>query len=208
MKMIAFIALCGFVLLPSAFAGSINFEMGAPSDFNQTTALTNTYSVSLGVTFSGPGGNNGGAILDQGSGFGVNAHSGVDFLAFNTTSATLSNGGTPEGPETIAFATPVFNVGLWVGGETSGSTYTLMAYNSAGSLLGSTSILPTSGSWSQLTIGATNISSLVLSFNNTFAVVDDLTWNSNGSVPEPSTLALLGFGMAALAGFARRRRSL
>jgi hypothetical protein len=206
MKMIALIALCELVLLPSAFGGSINFETGAPSDFSQTTALTTTY-IGLGVTFSGPGGVNGGAILDQLGGFGVNAHSGSDFLAFNT-GATLSNAGTPEAPETIVFATPVFNVGLWVGGELSGSTYTLQAFDASSDLLGSTSILPTSGSWSQLTINTTNISRLVLSFNNSYAVVDDLSWNGGGSVPEPSTLALLGFGMAALAGFARRRRSL
>jgi hypothetical protein len=205
MKTITFIALCGFGLVPSAFGGSIDFETGAPDFFVDSTALTNTY-IGLGVLFSGPGGNSGGAIMNQSSNFGVNAHSGVDFLAFNL-GAFLSDGGVPRGPETISFATPVFDVGLWVGGGSSGSTYTLEAFDAAGGLLGSTSILPPSEQWSQLTINTANISSLILSFDNGTAVVDDLTWNTSAA-PEPSTLALLGLGMAALAGFARRRRSL
>lgn len=205
MKTILFIALCGFVLLPSAFGGSIDFETAAPCDFSGTTALTNAYA-GLGVTFSGPGGNNGGAILDQCGNFsGINAHSGVDFLAFNA-GAQMKDGGVPTGPETILFTTPESGVGIWVGGI--GTTYTLQAFDVFGNLLGSASILPPSGQWSQLTINTASISSLVLSFDQRDAVVDDLTWNGGGSVPEPSTLALLGLGMAALAGFARRRRSL
>jgi hypothetical protein len=70
MKTIAFIALCGFGLVPSAFGGSIDFETGAPDDFSDATALTTTY-IGLGVLFSGPGGNNGGAIMDQSGNFGL-----------------------------------------------------------------------------------------------------------------------------------------
>jgi PEP-CTERM motif len=204
MKTILFIALCGFVLLPSAFGGSVDFETGAPCDFIAATALTNTYA-GLGVTFSGPGGSDGGAILDQCGNFdGINAHSGVDFLAFNIGSQ-LSDGGFVTAPETILFTTPESGVGLWVGGI--GTTYTLQAFDGSGNLLGSASILPPSGEWSQLTINTASISSLVLSFDQSVAVADDLTWNAD-TVPEPSMMALLGLGMAALAGFARRRRTL
>jgi hypothetical protein len=206
MKLFSLLAMCGLVLLPVAFAGSIDFETGAPAGFAQTTALTNAYAA-LGVTFSGPGANDGGAILDQLGNFGVSAHSGVDFLAFNN-GATLNGGGVPRGPETILFSAPVFNVGLWVGGESSGSTYTLEAFDASSSSLGSAIVTPGSGQWSQLSIDTANISRLVLSFDRTYAVVDDLTWNGNESgVPEPSTLALLGAGIAVLAGTARRRRA-
>ena len=206
MKILSLVAMCGLVLLPAAFAGSIDFEKGGPPLFAGTTALTNAYA-GLGVTFSGPGGNDGGAILDQSSGFGVNAHSGTDFLAFNTDSM-LSDGGVPRGPETILFGAPVSNVGLWVGGEPSGSTYTLEAFDASNNSLGSAIVMPSSGQWSQLSIDTTNISRLVLSFDRSYAVVDDLTWNGNESgVPEPSTLALFGAGIAVLAGTVRRRRA-
>ena len=145
--------------------------------------------------------------MDQLSGFGVNAHSGTDFLAFNTDSM-LSDGGVPRGPETILFGAPVSNVGLWVGGEPSGSTYTLEAFDASNNSLGSAIVMPSSGQWSQLSIDTTNISRLVLSFDRSYAVVDDLTWNGNESgVPEPSTLALFGAGIAVLAGTVRRRRA-
>ncbi len=49
------------------------------------------------MVFQGPGGNDGGAILDQCGSFGVSGHSPPNFLAFNTGSA-LSNGGVPRGP--------------------------------------------------------------------------------------------------------------
>ena len=48
-----------------------------------TVALTGEYD-SLGVTFAGPGGFDGGAILDECSGFGISGYSPPNFLAFNT----------------------------------------------------------------------------------------------------------------------------
>ena len=61
----------------------INFDdVAAPDMFLNTTHLTDQYA-SLGVHFSGPSDIDGGAILNQSSNFGVNALSGVNFLAFN-----------------------------------------------------------------------------------------------------------------------------
>ena len=64
-----------------AAATTIDFETGAPCLFNQTSPLGNEYA-GQGVTFSGVGAARGGSILDQCSNFGIDAHSGVDFLAF------------------------------------------------------------------------------------------------------------------------------
>jgi hypothetical protein len=202
MNHLAFSLAC-VLLVPGAFAGSINFETGASCDFDTTVALTTTYS-GQGVTFAGPGGNNGGAILDQCSGFGIDAHSGTDFLAFNTD-ANLMNGGVPEGPETITFSSLVSNVGLYVGGNDTGASYTLNAYGAGSNLLGTTSGTPTGGQWLQLVLDVSNISSLQLTFTTSTAVVDDLSWNATG-VPEPSTLGLLCLGAAAMFAALRKRR--
>ena len=99
MRMIRMLKL-GALLITLATLGSagvVNFDLGAPCLFRETTRLTEAYA-GLGVHFAGPGGNSGGAILDQCSNFdGMNARSGVDFLAFNNT-ALLSDGGIPTGP--------------------------------------------------------------------------------------------------------------
>lgn len=199
-----FVAFYALWSLPLAIGGSINFETGAPPIFFDTTALRDTYE-GLGVTFSGPGTNDGGAILDQDGNFGINAHSGRDFLAFNAESRgpLYPNGGIPQGPETILFAAPVSNVGLWVGGVRSVPMYTLQAYDSSSTLIGSTSIRPLSVQWAQLKIDTVNISRLILSFDRAVAVVDDLSWDGNANaVPEPSTLTLglLGVAIASRTG--------
>ena len=95
------------VLVPvgRAEAVLINFDtdasgnaLSAPCFFGATTRLTELYAP-LGVHFSGPGGNDGGAILNECSNFGVNALSSPNFLAFNR-SAPMSDGGIPQDPET------------------------------------------------------------------------------------------------------------
>src|SRR5262245_9362983 len=77
-----------------AFGNPVN----APGLFLDTTHLTELYSP-LGVHFSGPGGNDGGAILNQSGNFGVPALSTPNFLAFNS-GARMQDGGIPIGPET------------------------------------------------------------------------------------------------------------
>jgi hypothetical protein len=182
----------------------INFETGAPCYFAQTTALTNAYA-GQGVTFSGPGAKSGGAILDQCGGFGINAHSGTDYLAFNTL-ATYTAGGTAAGPETITFTSPVTNVSIFVGGADTLPTYTLNAYNGSNVLLTTSSASPTLGQWVSLSSSAANIASLKLTFTSGVGVVDDLSFTTaTAGTPEPTSVVLVGSALLGL--FALRRRN-
>lgn len=101
------------VTMMAAYAGSIDFELGGPCDFNQTTALTTAYSA-LGVTFGSTAANRGGAVINKRGNFGLNARIGTDFLALSTD-ANLQDGHIASGPELILFSAPVSNVSLYVG---------------------------------------------------------------------------------------------
>ncbi len=185
-KLVAFLAV---FTVPSAFGDVIDFETGAPCCFVDTTPLTTLYS-GLGVTF---GGNPGGSILDQSGIFGINAHSGSDFLGFSTEAfpPAFATGNS----ESISFAAPISDVGLWAGGAIDGTSYTLQAFDSAKSLIASVSVDLAEGVWDQLVINGDGISSLELTFSNNpygAGVVDDLSWSGNATAatPEPSTLLL------------------
>jgi hypothetical protein len=218
----------------------INFDtdasgnpLAAPPDFNHTTALTTLYAP-LGVTFSGPGGNDGGAILNVGvaggpppdesggSGtgpvpdFGVWAHSGSNALAFNRDATLASeaehNGGVPTDPETITFATPWDKVSIFASGGFVSSSFTMNGYDAGGTLVATDSV--TTRHWAQLTVSSASDpiasvqlveTSLAGDVGNAF-LYDDLHMFS--PVPEPSTLALMGLGSAGWIGttLLRRRR--
>lgn len=150
---------------------TINFDdVSAPSLFSQTVALTSQYA-SLGVIFAGPGGKDGGAIVNQSGNFGVSGYSAPNFLAFNST-ASLSDGGRPIGPETISFAHPVRSVQIKAG-HSSGGNVTMQAYNSTGVLIGSKTIASTS-SLQTIKVEANGIAKVVISFTGSRLVLDDL----------------------------------
>ena len=124
------------VVVPASAASAaeveVNFDGGTPGtpcNFNTETALANKYA-GLGIRFRGPGGgDDGGAILDTCSGFGVAPHSGLRFLAFNgNLPDELSDGGTPRGPETILFSQRQKRVSIWVsqGGGAGTPTFKLV----------------------------------------------------------------------------------
>lgn len=73
----------------------------APSGFSETGPLRNQYSAK-GVRFRGPNATDGGAVLDKDGGWPVSPVSGENWLAFNPE-ATMSNGGTPVGPQKMIF---------------------------------------------------------------------------------------------------------
>jgi len=144
-----------------------------PCTFAETVALTDEYAA-LGVVFSGPGGNDGGAILDECGGFGVNGHSAPNFLAFNINSG-LSNGGIPRGPETITFSPAADSVSI-AAGHASAGTITMECFDGGGAPLGSDSLVGSS-TLQPLEVAAAGIASCVLSFTGAVAVFDDLTFD-------------------------------
>ena len=195
-----------------ATAVTINFDVdtignaiNAPSLFASTTRLTTLYS-SLGVTFAGPGGNDGGAILDQAGNFGVNALSGTNFLSFNIN-ATMSDGGVPRGPETLMFSPPVTSVSVF-GGDFDPVTLQMQAFNSLNQLVATDTQTAAANSYTHLNVAGGSISRVTLdrASGSTFWAFDDLTFTP---VPEPSTLtlaALAALSALALLGDGRRRK--
>jgi hypothetical protein len=187
----------------AAYAGSVDFETpGAPCMFGNATPLTSAYS-SVGVNFAG--GN--GAILNNCANFGVNAHSGSYFLAFNASAQNLDSS-IPTTPEVITFDNSVSNVSIWVASGNDGS-YSLSDNNG---VVSNFSGVP-GGFWVQLSLNDANISSVTLNGPRIF-VADDLSWSGDATrvdpstqsaVPEPSSLVLLGSGLLSFAGVIRRK---
>jgi hypothetical protein len=200
---------------------TINFDQAAdrnsidaPTSFLTATRLKNEYAP-LGVKFIGPtgeGGKDGGAILNQGATFGVNAHSSPNFLAFNS-GAFLSDGGQPIGPETIEFLPSigtVLEVSIWAAGGDSTDTFTLSAYDGLSNLPVATSSVTTQD-WSLLDVNwPSGIRRVVLtqeSGDGTF-VYDDLHVSyETCRVPEPGTHLLICAGLLALIAVSRAFRS-
>jgi hypothetical protein len=153
----------------------INFDdVAAPANFAATMRLTNQYAA-RGVIFAGPGGLDGGAILNSGGSFGVTGFSGTNFLAFNTSSA-LSGGGIPQGPETIYFSQPMNYVSLLAGsGSSAGQSLTVSAYDVSNVLL-MASTVTLAPALTNVQVVGTGISKVVVSSPAPVFVLDDLTF--------------------------------
>ena len=187
---ISVVAFCGVGALAQT---TINFDgTVAPSFFALTVPLTELYAP-LGVHFAGPLPGEGGAILDQRGLFGINAHSGEAFLAFNRAFYARD-------PETIRFDTVQTYVEVFASGGREPTSFLMEGYN-GGNLLASDTVSVPGGAWGMMSISAgRGFDTVVLTQTaGHFAFVyDDLTF-----VPEPGTLTLLLLG----AGAATRRRS-
>ncbi|MBI5924840.1 MAG: PEP-CTERM sorting domain-containing protein [Aquabacterium sp.] len=173
---------------------TIDFEgTSAPCCFVDTSPLSNAYA-GLGVTFSGVGGT-GGSILNQSGNFGFDAHSGTDFLAFNTGVNGIS------GVEDITFSTLQSAVSIWAA-NSNGGTIALTAYDVTGAEM-ATATISASAAWQQLSVSGVGIASVRLTPQIGVYAVDDLSFT--GAVPEPEAYAMV-FGGLAVLGLALRRR--
>ena len=165
--------------LSQAMSGSVTVidfdDVTAPCLFSNTVRLTTEYA-DLNAVFAGPGGNDGGAVLNECGGFAVSGHSSPNFLAFSR-GATLGDGGVPQEPETITFARPVSQVEALVGSASyAGSLLTMRAYDSGNVLVDEASIALAS-TLAPIGVSAAEISKVVISTPANTFVVDDLTFD-------------------------------
>ncbi|HEX72641.1 MAG TPA: hypothetical protein ENN65_04955, partial [Candidatus Hydrogenedentes bacterium] len=179
-------------------------DLTAPCEFGLTTRITDAYA-HLGVHFAGPGGNDGGAVLDECVGFGVTGHSSPNFLAFNT-GLVMSDGGVPQGPETIYFDDPISQFSAKFGGSAAGNV-TVTAYDYDWDVVDSNTA-PVLPDLVEITVAGGGIQAVVISFTSPYLVVDDicvfrteasgvlLMLSQCGGSPEYITPALANMGLA------------
>ena len=188
-RRVMFAALVIAFIPASLKAVTINFDdITAPPAFINTSPLTTAYSF-LGVTFSGPSPGTGGAILNQQSSFGVNAQSGVNFLAFNRTAA-YSNGNLATDPETLTFSTPINTFSIFASGGGQSNSFQAQAFLGATPVTSATGS-NTAASYVLLSLSASSFNRVVLSGTgaDTAFVFDTLNFTL---VPEPVSLPVLG----------------
>ena len=146
-------------------------DLDAPCYFADTVRLTTRYAA-LGVVFEGPGGNDGGAILDECSNFGVTGLSSPNFLAFNP-GWTMSDGGVPRTPEILHFDRPITYLEALVGSGASG-TVTLAAYNADNALVDSAAVTLASALAPIAVAGDGIVTVVVSATSGVYFVLDDL----------------------------------
>jgi len=158
----------------------INFDdVSAPCGFRDTVRLTNEYAA-LGIVFEGPGGNDGGAIVDECGSWSVSGHSSPNFFAFNSH-AELSDGGIPRGPETMHFNPRVAQVQALVGSNSgAGNIVTMEAYNDNGFLVDSATVTLASMMRSISVSGGGIRQVVVWAISSVHFVLDDLQFSPEG----------------------------
>jgi len=152
----------------------IDFDaLPAPCGFNRAAALRDEFA-DLGVFFDGPGGNDGGAVLDECGGFGGAGQSSPNFLAFNEN-FQMADGGFARTPETLRFDPLVSHVEIRAGSSTSaGEVLTLTAFGTDGGIVDTDSLTLTP-ELQALSVAAPGIREVEISGPSVF-VLDDLSF--------------------------------
>lgn len=174
--------LAALTLAAVANAGTITFEeLGTqPGTFALTNALREQYA-GMGVHFFGGAVNDGGGVLNQSGGFGVNGRSGVHFLAFNPN-ATYQNGGKPTDPQIISFDNKQSEVSIWAAAGNGSGSYQMDAFDSGSNLIDSATASSSGATYVELKVNdaANRIVTVVLvqTGQDNAWVFDDLTFES------------------------------
>ena len=126
----------------------------APAAFADASPLRERYA-GRGIHFLGRNETDGGAILDEDDQWGVDPHSGQQFLAFDKE-AVLANGGVPWGPETIGFDQKQHVVKIYVAqlGPTVGTANFTLVARRAGQIVDVATVETTTRDWSLLRVSA------------------------------------------------------
>lgn len=178
----------------------INFDgAAAPCLFSGGVALRNEF-LGQGVAFSHTNNFDGGAVLDECGGFGVNGHSSPNFLAFNCN-AVMPDGGTARAPEILTFTNLVGFVSMNVG-SSAGSQLTMEAYDENGQLLATASV-GASPAVQQLSICSAGIKRVIVGpVSPCIWVLDDLCFvEVDINVEEGSAVAGQAVGIRAQVEF-------
>ncbi len=155
----------------------INFDdVAAPSFFLDATPLTTEYAAQ-GVTFTGPGSRDGGAILSEtAGGFTADPNSRPNVLAFSSV-ALLHSGGRARGPETLNFSPAVTSITLSaaLASAFDAGALALDAYDTQGVRL-DTQTVTLSTRWHRVTIAVPGVTRLVLTATARSFMLDDLAF--------------------------------
>lgn len=162
----------------------INFDdITAPCTFVETVPLTNQFT-SQGVTFSGSGF----SLLDQCGSFGVSGYSPPNHVCWNMCCSGMF--------ETLTFNTLVNNV-TFLTGSYNGGDLSAEAFNNMNQSLGSVTV-GLNPVMQLVSLPYTGISKVQISVTAANGILDDLTFETSGALPEApiSNWALLiGIGL-------------
>ncbi len=185
-------------LLALLFAGSVN---AAVLNFDDIALGTSNYvkMSSIGAT------NYGGFTWDTDwyagdttvSNYNNAAHSGAQYLSNGGNVTNLSIGGSLFDFDGAWFATPTHSKPAeWIN---------ITAYDLLSNVIGTTGNVAIGSTMSWVSAGFQNVAYLNITRGDGWFTMDDFTYNSNTSVPEPSALILMALGLAGI-GASRKRK--